>query len=76
MSAKNWTSEVPGADGMAEPVRCTRCGKTYDLATITRTRLPDCTEWTAHCCGAVVDDRGETGSAWKSFKDYVRLDRS
>ena len=71
-----WTTEVPDTSGMFAPVRCTHCGGTYDLAKVTRTRLAASSAWTAPCCGRSVDDCGETASAWKSLKDYVRLDRS
>ncbi len=66
---------VPRHDvtGMSQPCRC-RCGRVYDLGTVQVTaRHLDCSVWTAPCCGAVVDDRGETG--WKSQSDYVRLDQ-
>ncbi|MEU4781053.1 hypothetical protein [Micromonospora sp. NPDC023633] len=58
---------------MSQPVRCTWCGGVYDLGTVTVTaRYTDCSMWKAPCCGATVDDRGETG--WKSRKDYERID--
>ncbi len=59
---------------MTSPVRCNRCRSgIYDLAAVEVTaRYADCSMWKAPCCGAVVDDRGDTG--WKSFKDYERID--
>src|ERR1022692_66518 len=125
MSATNWTAEGPDTAGMTRPVRCTHCGKTYDLAKVIRTGMASCncgaritndgspphpvnrsqwswvavdgvrpgnfwcldgalhapassagsSMWRAPCCDVLVDDRGETDSAWKSVKDYVRLDR-
>jgi hypothetical protein len=58
--------------GMMFPVRCTWCGGVYDLAKVEVTaRYADCSMWKAPCCGAQVDDRGETGR--KSREDYVRL---
>jgi hypothetical protein len=62
------------AEGMQLPVRCLRChGGVYDLAEVTVTaRYTDCSMWKTPCCGAEVDDRGETG--WKLTKDYERLD--
>ena len=72
----SWYANVrtdPRASGMSQPVRCNRChGGVYDLGTVTVTaRYADCSMWKAPCCGATVDDRGETG--WKSFSDYTRL---
>lgn len=59
-------------EGMSQPVRCNRCGKVYDLGTVTVTaRYTDCSMWNAPCCGALVDDRGETG--WKPVADYERI---
>ncbi len=61
--------------GMTQPVRCRRCHNgVYDLGTVEVTaRYADCSMWRAPCCGALVDDRGETG--WKSQQDYERLPR-
>lgn len=54
------------------PVRCTHCGKVYNLATVEITqRYADCSMWISPCCKKLVDDRGETG--WKSFSDYTRI---
>lgn len=63
----------PEVEGMHDPVRCNRCRTgVYDLGTVDVTgHYVDCSMWKAPCCGALVDDRGETG--WKSFKDYTRL---
>lgn len=63
----------PGTEGMTDPVQCNRCGRgIYDLGTVKVTaRYVDCSMWKAPCCGALVDDRGETG--WKSFSDYTRI---
>lgn len=59
---------------MSSPVRCAHCRGVYDLGRVEVTaRYADCSMWKAPCCGATVDDRGETG--WKSFKDYNRIDK-
>src|ERR1017187_10262980 len=58
MSAKNWTSEVPDTSGMTDPVRCTPCGKTYDLATVTKAQLTTCR------CGVSIS--AEPLRSWKS----------
>ena len=58
---------------MSQPVRCCRCGGIYDLGKVVVTaRYADCSMWSAPCCGATVDDRGETG--WKTIQDYERID--
>lgn len=58
---------------MSQPVRCRRChAGVYDLGTVeVIARYADCSVWKAPCCGATVDDRGETG--WKSIQDYERI---
>jgi len=57
---------------MNDLVRCTHCGGTYRLGSVTVTaRYTDCSCWNAPCCGTQVDDRGETG--WKTLKDYARI---
>jgi hypothetical protein len=77
MSRDMWGLYGPGwvevGEGMTDPVRCNRCGSgIYDLAAVEVTaRYVDCSMWKAPCCGAQVDDRGDTG--WKSFSDYTRL---
>jgi ribosomal protein L37AE/L43A len=71
-----WTPWIPGTEEMTDPVRCTHCGGTYDLAAVTRTRVGSCAIWNCPGCGHLADDRGETMMPWKSMKDYVRLDRS
>jgi hypothetical protein len=59
-------------EGMMSPVRCTHCGGVYDLGMVEVTaRYADCSVWKTPCCGATVDDRGETG--WKSRSDYTRI---
>jgi hypothetical protein len=61
-------------EDMSQPVRCNRCHGVYDLGTVTVTaRYTACSVWKAPCCGAVVDDRGETG--WKSLSDYTRIEK-
>ncbi len=59
---------------MTFPVRCLRCVRgVYDLGKVEVTaRYTDCSMWKTPCCGAVVDDRSETG--WTSRKDYERID--
>lgn len=65
---------LPNVEGMFQPVRCTWCSGVYDLGKVEVTgRYADCSMWKAPCCGASVDDRGETG--WTTRRDYVRLDR-
>lgn len=56
-----------------DPVRCRRCRRgVYDLSTVEVTaRYADCSVWNAPCCGAQVDDRGDTG--WTGRKDYDRI---
>jgi len=57
---------------MTSPVRCTHCGKIYDLSTVEITqRYADCSMWNSPCCNILVDDRSETG--WKSYQGYVRI---
>jgi hypothetical protein len=61
-------------EGMYSPVRCAYCRHVYDLGMVEVTaRYSDCSMWKCPGCGAVVDDRGETG--WKSKQDYYKLDR-
>ena len=83
MTAIGWTSEVPDTAGMAEAVRCTHCGRVYDLDTVTkepamvdRHRSGATKWWAAPCCGEHVDNRGDGPRAWRLVGDYVRLDRS
>lgn len=61
--------------GMVKPVRCNRCNRgVYDIGKVTVTaRYADCSVWRAPCCGATVDDRGETG--WTIRKDYEVIDK-
>lgn len=60
---------------MTFPVRCTHCGRLYDLGKVEVTaRYLDCSVWRSPCCRLTVDDRGSTG--WKTLKDYVELDRN
>lgn len=63
------------SEDMTYPVRCTYCSGIYDLSKVEVTaRYTDCSMWKAPCCGATVDDRGDTD--WKSRKDYVHLEAS
>lgn len=59
---------------MRDPVRCTHCGKVYDLSTVTVVaRYLDCSVWLCPGHGGQVDDRGETG--WTTRRDYVRVEK-
>lgn len=63
----------PGADvsGMRHPVRCTKCGRVYDLGSITEYgRYADCTVWRCPGCHCTVDDRPV---GWGDHH-YVELD--
>jgi len=67
--------DLPDVSGMHFPARCTHCRGVYDLGSVKVTgRYSDCSVWKSPCCNRTVDDRGETG--WKTFKDYIRLDRN
>ena len=54
---------------MISPVRCTYCGKVYDLADVeTIARYADATVFRSPCCKRQVDDR-----EWKSLPDFRRM---
>ena len=77
MTATGWTSEVPDTSGMTDPVRCTHCGRAYDLCKVTITgRYTDRRTWTSPCCRVPVDDSADGVEFTRSMKHYVRLDRS
>lgn len=67
--------DTANTEGMMSPVRCARCHRgVYDLGKVEVTaRYADCSVWKAPCCGALVDDRGETG--WTTRADYTRIER-
>lgn len=57
---------------MISPVRCTHCGKKYDLADVKIVaRYADCTVFKSPCCDRTVDDR-----EWKSLPDIERVERN
>lgn len=59
----------PETAAMTSPVRCTFCGKVYDLgATVTIQRYADCSVFNTPCCGRQVDDR-----LWVSLPAFKRL---
>jgi hypothetical protein len=48
----------PKAEAMADPCRCTYCGKVYDLGHVHVTaRYADCSIFRSPCCGHLADDR-------------------
>jgi hypothetical protein len=56
-------------EGMAEPVRCRRCGQVYDLQDVVITqRYIDCSMYRTPCCDREVDDR-----EWGLFPAFRRL---
>jgi hypothetical protein len=63
--------ELPVAvAGMSSPVRCSLCGKYYDLQAVTPTTShADCTPFRAPCCGVEADER-----TW-IHQPYVRVSR-
>jgi hypothetical protein len=59
----------PEAEGLISPVRCSHCGKVYDLTAVeVRTRFADCTTYFTPCCGRTADDR-----QYKGLPDFTRL---
>lgn len=69
------TEEEYALATMSSPVRCTHCGKIYDMAAVTvEARYTDCSVWKCPHCRATVDDRGETG--WTARRDYERIIRA
>lgn len=58
-------------DSMTSPVRCTFCGKVYDLGHVeVISRYADCSVFKTPCCGRQVDDR-----AWVSLPAFTDLRR-
>ncbi|MFD6565438.1 hypothetical protein [Micromonospora profundi] len=72
MSLRHTNAQIAA---MFKPVRCNRCRSgIYDIGTVEVTaRYADCSMWKTPCCGAVVDDRGETG--WTTRRDYEVIDK-
>lgn len=68
---------LPDTSDMFAPVRCSHCGRVYDMGAVTITsRWTDCSVWKAPCCGQVVDDRpGGGGIMGKSRGDFERIPR-
>jgi hypothetical protein len=55
---------------MRDRVRCTRCGKVYDLGMVEVTaRYADCSMWKCPGCGVTCDDR-----VWRGgVRGYVHI---
>lgn len=58
-------------EGMGCPVRCTFCGRVYDLWDVHVTqRYADCSVWKTPCCNHEADDR-----VWPGRAHFTKIER-